>query len=80
VAAGMHEATKPCLLGSIDHIQHESRSDYWDNAPVESFFATLKRERVHHRNYETQEEARTDLFQYLEPWYNRRRPTRRWGT
>lgn len=36
------------------------KGDCWDNAPVESFFATLKRERVYHRRYETREEARAD--------------------
>lgn len=49
------------------------KGDCWDNAPVESFFATLKRERVHHRRYRTREEARADIFQYLEVWYNRKR-------
>ena len=49
------------------------KGNCWDNAPVESFFATLKRERVHHRRYETREEARADLFQYIEIWYNRKR-------
>lgn len=49
------------------------KGNCWDNAPVESFFATLKVERVYHRRYETREEARADLFQYLEVWYNRKR-------
>jgi transposase InsO family protein len=39
---------------------------------MESFFATLKCERVHHQIYQTREEARTDLFYYIEA-YNRRR-------
>ena len=49
------------------------KGDCWDNAPVESFFASLKRERASHRHYETREAARIDLFQYLETWYNRKR-------
>ena len=49
------------------------KGDCWDNAPVESFFASLKRERVYHRSYETRKEAQADLFQYLEVWYNRKR-------
>jgi len=60
------------------------KGDCWDNAPVESFttgtsalgarrFATLKVERVYHRRYETREEARADLFQYLEVWQGRKR-------
>lgn len=49
------------------------KGDCWDNAPVESFFATLKVERIYHRRYKTREEARADLFQYVEVWYNRKR-------
>lgn len=44
-----------------------------DNAPMESFFGTLKTELVHHRHYGTREEARPDLFYYIEAFYNRRR-------
>lgn len=43
----------------------------WDNAPMESFFATLKKELVHHEEYETREEARHSLFEYIEVFYNR---------
>jgi transposase InsO family protein len=46
---------------------------WYDNAPMESFFGTLKSERVHHCIYHTREEARTDLFFYIEARYNRRR-------
>ena len=45
----------------------------YDNACVESFFATLKRERVYRRHYRTRSEARADLFEYIEVFYNRRR-------
>jgi transposase InsO family protein len=38
-----------------------------------SFFGTLKSERVHHCVYRTRNEARTDLFYYIEGFYNRRR-------
>lgn len=44
-----------------------------DNAPMESFFATLKRECVEDRLYTTRAEARTALFAYIEGFYNRRR-------
>jgi len=44
---------------------------WYDNAPMESFFATLKNERVHHAVYWTRDEARVDLFYYIEGWYNR---------
>ena len=44
-----------------------------DNAPMESFFHTLKTELVHHRAYATHDEARRDLFAYVEGVYNRKR-------
>ena len=45
----------------------------FDNACVESFFATLKKERVYRRRYRTRAEAREDLFAYIEVFYNRQR-------
>jgi putative transposase len=47
--------------------------DCWDNAVVESFFATLKTELVAGADWRTREEARQALFGYLEVWYNRQR-------
>lgn len=44
-----------------------------DNAPAESFFGTLKTEVVRGRRFETQAEARSTLFAYLETFYNTRR-------
>jgi putative transposase len=49
------------------------RGDCWDNAPMESFFATLKKELVHHEDYETRDEARMSIFDYIEIFYNRQR-------
>jgi putative transposase len=49
------------------------RGDCWDNSAMESFFASLKKERVHRRNYQTRDEARADLFDYVERFYNPRR-------
>jgi transposase InsO family protein len=46
---------------------------WYDNAPMESFFGTLKAEWTHHHGYRTRQEARTDLFYYIEAFYNRRR-------
>lgn len=46
---------------------------WYDNAPMESFFGTLKSECVHHVTYHTRDEARVDLFSYIEVFYNRRR-------
>jgi putative transposase len=49
------------------------RGDCWDNSAMESFFASLKKERVHRRNYATRDQARADLFDYVERFYNQRR-------
>ncbi len=49
------------------------KGDCWDNACVESFFGTLKRELIHDRLYRTREEARQEIFEYLEVFYNRQR-------
>jgi transposase InsO family protein len=45
----------------------------WDNAPVESFFGTLKQELVHRHSFATREGARQEIFNYIEVWYNRKR-------
>ena len=47
------------------------KGNCWDNAPMESFFATLKKEMVHHEVYETRDEARHSLFEYIKVFYNR---------
>ena len=49
------------------------KGNCWDNAPMESFFGTLKTELVHHRDYPDRDTARRDLFAYIEGYYNRRR-------
>ncbi len=46
---------------------------WYDNAPMESFFGTLKAERVHRLVYHSRDEARSDLFYYIEGFYNPRR-------
>lgn len=46
------------------------KGNCWDNAPTESFFSSLKKERVYHKTYRTRLEARTDIFNYIECWYN----------
>jgi putative transposase len=49
------------------------KGDCYDNAPMESFFHTLKTERVHHRRYATRAEAQRDIFAYIEGFYNKTR-------
>jgi len=45
----------------------------YDNAPMESFFSTLKCEHVHFQNYQSRQEATTDIFSYIVGFYNRQR-------
>jgi putative transposase len=45
----------------------------WDNAPMESFFASLKKELVHDANFATRREARAAIFEYIEVFYNNQR-------
>ena len=47
------------------------RGDCWDNAPMESFFASLKKELVHHEDYSTRDQAKASIFEYIEVFYNR---------
>lgn len=49
------------------------KGNCWDNAPVESFFSTLKMELIHESRYKTHDQARTEIFEFIEVWYNRRR-------
>ena len=49
------------------------RGNCFDNAVVESFFSSLKKERIRRRIYRTREEARADVFDYIEMFYNRTR-------
>ena len=49
------------------------KGDCWDNAVMESFWGTLKTELVHHEHYETREQARASIFEYIEVFYNRQR-------
>jgi putative transposase len=49
------------------------RGNCWDNAPAESFFRTLKVELTHHRQYRFREEAKQEIFEYIEVFYNRQR-------
>ena len=54
-------------------VSMSGKGNCWDNSPIESFFATLKCERVSHVEYETRDQARCDLFDFIEIFYNRQR-------
>lgn len=47
------------------------RGNCWDNAVVESFFSSQKKERIKRRIYPSRDEARSDVFDYIESFYNR---------
>ena len=49
------------------------KGDCLDNAPMESFFASLKKEQVHHARFRSRAEARAAVFEYVEVFYNRQR-------
>lgn len=62
------------LLAEHGMVMSMSRTgDPYDNAAVESFFSTLKNDLVHHRRYATREEARREIFEFIEVFYNRQR-------
>lgn len=55
------------------------RGNCYDNAPVESFWGTLKTELVHHRRYQTRAEAVLEISEYIDLFYNRQRRQARLG-
>lgn len=60
--------TETQMIGSMSR-----KGDCWDNAPMESFFATLKTELVYRMKFKTREEAKRKIFEYIEIFYNRQR-------
>ena len=63
-----HGLTKYQIQASMSR-----KGNCYDNAPMESFFGTLKTELIHQRHYLTRMEAKTDIFEYIEVFYNRLR-------
>jgi len=62
------------LLAEAQALASMSRTgNAYDNAPMESFFATLKTELVHHRRYQSRRQAKNDIFEFIEVFYNRQR-------
>ena len=61
-------------IKKLGFVQSMSRKgDPWDNAVSESFFGTFKTELIYNRKYRTIKEARRDIFEYIEVFYNRLR-------
>ena len=66
------------LLGELGVTCSMSRAgNVWDNSAMESFFSSLKTERTARKVYRTRQDARADVFDYIERFYN---PTRRHST
>jgi putative transposase len=61
------------LAGHGIECSMSGKGDCWDNAVMESFWGTLKTELVNHEHYETREQARASVFEYVEVFYNRHR-------
>jgi len=68
------------LLRSYEmRVSMSRKGNCYDNAPVESFWGTLKTELVHHRRYETRAEAAREIMEYIDLFYNRQRRQARLG-
>lgn len=68
------------LLGQFEMKASMSRKgNCYDNAPMESFWGTLKQELVHHKRYRTRQDAMQDITEYIEVFYNRQRRQARLG-
>ena len=57
----------------------ERQGNCYDNAPMESFWGTLKTEHVFHRQYETRQQAMREITEYIELFYNRQRRQKQLG-
>jgi transposase InsO family protein len=67
------DAYQQLLIDQQIQISMSRTGNCYDNAPMESFFSTLKCEHVHFQNYQTRQEAQTDIFAYIAGFYNRQR-------
>ena len=80
VAGALHHSDRGCQYASADYravlaahaitCSMSRRGNCWDNAVVESFFATLKKELVYETDWVTRGEAQLALVEYIEEWYN----------
>ena len=79
----MHHSDRGCQYTSAEYraalaaagitVSMSRRGNCWDNAVAESFFASLKTERIYRRSWPNRIELRGALFEYIEVFYNRRR-------
>jgi len=74
----VHQRTVPEADGRLRRrLLDEPLGNVWDNAAMESFFSSLKTERIDRKAYRTGDEAKADVFDYIERFYN---PKRRHST
>jgi transposase InsO family protein len=79
----MHHSDRGCQYASYDYqrclkelgitVSMSRKGNCWDNAVMERFFGSLKSERTDHKMYQTREEAKTDIVDYIEMFYNSER-------
>jgi putative transposase len=79
----MHHSDRGCQYTSRDYqcllkqegiqVSMSRKGNCWDNAVMERFFGSLKSERTDHKRYLTREEAKADIIDYIEMFYNSRR-------
>jgi putative transposase len=67
---GSDDWNRFCLAHNLDPSMSR-RGNCWDNAVAESFFSSLKKERIRKRIYKTRDLAKADVFDYIEVFYNR---------
>jgi putative transposase len=67
------DAYQRLLINQQIQVSMSRTGNCYDNAPMESFFSTLKCEQVHFQKYQTRPEAQTDIFAYIVGFYNRQR-------
>jgi transposase InsO family protein len=67
------ESYRNLVAGYGMQMSMSRKGDCWDNAPMESFFSTLKKDLIYRRKYRTHKDARRDIFEYVEVFYNRER-------
>lgn len=72
VQYGSDDWQRFCAIHGLE-VSMSRRGNCWDNAVAESFFSNLKKERVRGKTYRTHEEAKQDIFDYIEVFYNRKR-------
>jgi transposase InsO family protein len=75
VDARIPSGSEPATLSGPHEVYRSTRNalQRFQEQKVESFFHTLKTELVYHRDYQTRDEARRDIFEFIEVFYNRQR-------